>query len=128
VLKSPEALELLFGAIARTSVTEAFYFSRKSAEPARQQLFQQLISSVLGTASRQEVPSRAAELVSLPLDELEEGWFSEYLTAGDGRKHKRAKDTLTMRSIITGKHTNPGDTSLGSQWGLLLQGVKLGER
>ncbi len=127
VLKSPEALELLYGAIARTSVTEAFYLSRKYPGPARQQLFNQLIGSVLASAGGEDVVSRASDLVSLPLDAAEEAWFQDYMTLGDGRKHKKAKDTLIMRKVVTGQLTGSiGEKTVGAQWSMVLQGTKSG--
>lgn len=127
VLKTPEALELLFGATARTDVTEAFYFSRKYPDAAREQMFHQLMTSVMGEAGSQDVATRATALVSLPLDELEEAWFHEYLTSGDGRKNKRAKDMLTMRRVVTGHHAEAvSERNLGAHWGTVLQGVKTG--
>ncbi|KAG8158338.1 hypothetical protein KVR01_012099 [Diaporthe batatas] len=125
VLRRPESLSLLFGALARTSLTEAFYFSRAHPEPARQLLFEQLIASVLeGTG--QDVAARASELVSLPLDGAEEQWFEEYLTNGGGRKLRKARDTVLMRRVVTGRHTDVSDKNLGGQWGVVLGGFKSG--
>lgn len=127
ILKTSAALESLFGALARTSVTEAFYFSRTQPEVARQQLFQQLISAVLDGRGSQDVATRATELVSLPLDGAEEQWFNEYLTTGDGRKLRKAKDTVIMRKVVTGKHNESASVkNLGGQWGLVLDGFKSG--
>ena len=127
VLKTSEALELLFGAMARTDVTAAFYFARQYPEAAREQLFQQLVTSVLSEAGSQDAATRAADLVSLPLDASEETWFREYLTTGDGRTHQRAKDTLTMRRVVTGHHADAiSERNLGAHWGTVLQGVKTG--
>jgi len=126
-LQSSEALELLYSAMARTSVMDAFYFSRTYPEPARQQLFQQLIASVLQDTANQDVSARAAELVSLPLDASEEEWFQDYLLLGDGRKFRKAKDTLMVRHVIIGKQGESfGGKGLGGQWGMVLQGLKQG--
>ncbi|KAK3942017.1 protein ELYS [Diplogelasinospora grovesii] len=100
VLRTAEALDLLYGALARTSVTEALYFSRKYQTPyPRQQFFEKLVASVL------ELPEskRGKELVSLPLDRTEETWLRDYLTTGDGRKSKNAKSILQMRGVVTGR-------------------------
>lgn len=126
VLKTPQALELLFGAIAKTSVTEAFYFSRKNPDPARKELFCMLVSSVLGDTSL-DIGTRSADLVSLPLDSSEEAWFEEYLTTGEGKKTKKAKDTMMMRKLVTGRHADSiGEKNHGPQWNIVLQGLKFG--
>ncbi|KAK2609583.1 hypothetical protein N8I77_003079 [Diaporthe amygdali] len=126
VLRKPESLSLLFGALARTSLTEAFYFSRAHPEQTRQLLFEQLIASVL-EGSGHDVATRAAELVSLPLDSAEEQWFQEYLTNGNGRKLRKAKDTVLMRRVVTGRHAESvGDRNLGGQWNVVLGGFKSG--
>lgn len=126
-LKTSSALSALFEAMAQTSLTEAFYFSRTKPESTRQLLFQQLVKSVLGGHGGSDIASRATELVSLPLDKAEEQWFSEYLTTGNGRKLRNAKDTVLMRRVVTGRHAESmNDKSLGSQWGAVLGGFKSG--
>lgn len=125
VLRRPESLSLLFGALARTSLTEAFYFSRVHPEQTRQLLFEQLIASVLEGTGK-DVAARASELVSLPLDSAEEQWFEEYLTNGGGRKLRKAKDTVLMRRVVTGRHTDISDKNLGGQWSVVLGGFKSG--
>lgn len=126
-LRSSSAVSALFEAMAQTSLTEAFYFSRTKSDAARELLFQQLIKSVLGGQGGSDIASRATELVSLPLDAAEEQWFSEYLTTGSGRRLRNAKDTVLMRRVVTGRHAESvGDKSLGSQWGAVLGGFKSG--
>lgn len=113
--------------MARTSLTEAFYFSRTKPEQTRRLLFQQLIASVLGGSGNPDTAARAAELVSLPFDNAEEQWFQGYLTTGDGRKLRNAKDTVLMRRVITGRHAESmNDKNLGSQWAAVLGGFKSG--
>lgn len=126
VLDDPSALEHLFEAMARTSLAEAFYFSRTHPEQTRRLLFEQLIASVLESAGSAETATRATELVSLPLDSAEERWFQEYLTSGDGRKLRKAKDTVLMRRVVTGRHESIADKDLGGQWGIVLGGFKSG--
>jgi hypothetical protein len=109
VFKTPEALELLFGALARTSVTEALYFSRRQPDHARQQLFERLVATVLDRP--ETVGARAKELVSQPLMADEEKWLHDYLTAGDGKKSKSARLLTQMREIVTGRNRGPV-----SQW------------
>lgn len=101
VLHTSEALSLLFFALSRTSITEALYFSRKYPESTRRLLFEKL---VFGVADGQGDGARLKELVGLPLDGVEEGWFSEYLTTGDGRKLRAAANALETRLVVTGRH------------------------
>ncbi len=127
VLKTPEALELLFGAVAHTSVTQAFSLSRTYPDAARQALFLQLVSSVLGGPGNQDVASRASDLVSLPLDSSEEAWLQDYLTVGEGRKLKGAKDTVMMRKVATGRPVDSlRERNLGPQWNVVLQALQRG--
>ncbi|KAL2753244.1 hypothetical protein ACRALDRAFT_1077616 [Sodiomyces alcalophilus JCM 7366] len=127
ILKDPEALDLLFNAMARTSVTEALYFSRKHAEADREQLFRRLVSSVLDAPASEETANRAVELVGLALDPAEESWLEEYLTQGEGKRLKNAKDTLLMRKLATGRYEEAiKERGMGSKWGVVLEGVKTG--
>ncbi|CAK7241880.1 MAG: hypothetical protein STHCBS139747_003353 [Sporothrix thermara] len=138
VLKTQEAVELLFEAMSRTDVSEAFYYTRTLAEPARQQLFEQLVASVLreasggssasgggGAGADVDAAGRAAELIGLPLDAQEETWLRTFLTSGDGRKLKRAKDTMIMKKIVSGDvDLSEGTKSLSGPWGIVLQGFR----
>lgn len=58
------------------------------------------------------------ELVGLPLDDEEEGWFEEYLAAGEGSGLKRAGDTLMMRKIVTGRYVEALDCEVGPDEGV----------
>lgn len=104
-LTNSSALEALFTAIARTSVTEAFYFSRGQPEYAQRHMFEMLISLVLNNSPKDTVADRSVELINLPFNQEEEGWFEEYLLRGQGRSIRKAKDTLMMRRIGTGNFT-----------------------
>ncbi|KAF9870475.1 hypothetical protein CkaCkLH20_12142 [Colletotrichum karsti] len=127
ILKTPEALELLFNAMARASVTEAFFYSRTHSESVRGRLFRQLVLSVLDSPPNDETAARATELIGLPFDATEEEWFEEYLSKEDGKKLKRAKDTLLMRKLVTGRYSDAiKDKGLGSHWGVALEGIKSG--
>jgi hypothetical protein len=101
-LSSRGAIECLFSAMARTSVTEAFYFCRGQPEYTQRHMFQMLISLVLNNSSPDTVADRSVELVNLPFTSEEETWFQDYLLNGDGRVLKKGKDTLMMRMIGTG--------------------------
>ena len=43
------------------------------------------------------------DLISLPLNEEEESWFTEFLEDGKGGSLAGANDTLIMRAIATGR-------------------------
>ncbi|KAK3485276.1 nuclear pore complex assembly-domain-containing protein [Neurospora hispaniola] len=101
VFTSSEALELLFGALARTNVTEALDFSRRYPEWTRQQLFERLVASILEQPDK--LGARGKELVSAALTGEEESWFQEYLRHGEGRKSKGANVLLRMRGVVTGR-------------------------
>jgi hypothetical protein len=102
-ISSGRAIDELFSAIATTSATEAFFFSRGQTDPARRHLFELLIQRVLQHSADEKMASQGVELVNLPLTTEEEQWFEEYLMTGDGRHLRRAKDTLLMRKIGTGR-------------------------
>lgn len=127
ILKSQEAIELLFNAMAQTSVTEALSYTRSQPEAAREQLLKQLIASVLEAAPSEETADRATELIGLSLDAAEEQWFEEFLSRGDGRRLKHAKDTLLMRKLATGRYTEVvREKGVGSRWATIIEGMKSG--
>lgn len=114
VLKTAGALELLFGAMAHTSVSEALFFSRSQPEPTRRLLFERLVQSVHDTdasvaGSREQ---RARALTSLPLDMDEDTWFEEFLTSVEGKKLKNARDTWALRKFATNQLSEVGDEKL----------------
>ncbi|KAI0008252.1 nuclear pore complex assembly-domain-containing protein [Xylariaceae sp. FL0662B] len=123
IVQSSPALELLFDALARTNVVEAFRFSRSHADFMRRQLFQKLVLSVLASPRNDESAERAFELSSLPLDAQEERWLEECLQSGEGKRLAVAKDTLIMRRIATGKGGLGGEKGT---WGVVLEGFKTG--
>ncbi|KAJ8108491.1 hypothetical protein ONZ43_g6408 [Nemania bipapillata] len=122
-IKSSSALQSLFDAIARSSVVEAFEFSRSHAEYMHRQLFQRLMFAVLDSKQGEDTAQRAFELTSLPFNADEEQWFKEYLESGEGKRLKAAKDTLIMRRIATGHGPVTGDKG---SWATVLEGVKTG--
>ncbi|KAF3068184.1 Protein ELYS [Trichoderma lentiforme] len=122
VLKTSKALELIFGAMAQTNVTEALLYSRTYPEHAREQLFRQLIAETLGNKASEQ----AGELAFLPFDPTEEAWFEEYLSTGDGRNLKKAKDTLLVRKIASDRFDEIRTQRTSSQWGPVLEGIKSG--
>ncbi|KAG9242367.1 nuclear pore complex assembly-domain-containing protein [Calycina marina] len=132
-LKTHQALEDLFSALARTNVTEAFYFCRQQ-QHARRHMFEMLISLAMDDSTRDSVASRGIELVNLPLTAEEEGWFEAYLSNGEGRSLMHAKDTLMMRRLNTGQfkeflahdHHKTVRTMAGINWQKISEGVKQG--
>lgn len=127
-LTSAPALESLFTAIVRTSVTEAFYFLRTQPEHTQRHMFEVLIG-VVHQGSPAEV---AVQFVNLPLTAEEEEWFEEYLVHGDGHDLKHANDTLKMRRIGTGNFEGslairkPTKAIDGLDWNKLSGAVKSG--
>ncbi|PQE13350.1 ELYS-like domain protein [Rutstroemia sp. NJR-2017a BVV2] len=132
-LTGSSATESLFSAIARTSVTEAFYFSRGQADSARRHMFELLISAVLSNSSPETIADRSVELVNLPFTQEEEAWFEDYLLRGEGRAIRKGRDTVMMRRIGMGKFSETlslkgiGGRSVGGlDWDRLSAAVKEG--
>ncbi|KAI2624462.1 nuclear pore complex assembly-domain-containing protein [Xylaria nigripes] len=122
-IKSSATLELLFDAIARSSVMEAYEFTRSHADYMRRQLFRRMVLVVLDSGSSEEAAERALELTSLSFDADEEQWFTECLESGEGKGLRAAKDTLLMRRIATGKAIVGGEKGT---WAIVLEGFKAG--
>ena len=124
ILQSSVALELLFDAMARTNVTEALLYSRTYPSHTRLQLFRKWIAAALD-ATGDDLASRTSELAFMPFDKAEEEWFEEYLTVGEGRALKKAKDTLLIRKIACDRFTELGKGASG-QWAGVLDGIRGG--
>ncbi|KAF5705683.1 nuclear pore complex assembly [Fusarium mundagurra] len=124
-LKTSAALELLFGAMAKTNISEALFYSRTRSPHTRELLFRQLIASVLDSP-HDELSERASQLTFLPFDKSEEAWFEEYLLHGNGKLHKKAKDTLVMRKIACDQFSDVTKIRHGGQWSGILEGIKGG--
>lgn len=92
-----------FETLCRSSVTEAFYFTRKYDEHHRHNFFEQLVEFVHKTGAGQTRSRRAMELVGLPFDAVEEQWFEESLLRGSASSFPGAKDTVMMRRLATGQ-------------------------
>ncbi|TVY75870.1 Protein ELYS [Lachnellula suecica] len=131
-LTQSSAIQCLFRAIAASSVTEAFYFSRGQPEHTKRHLFEFLISLVINNSPKTTIADRSVELVNLPLTQEEEAWFQEYLLHGDGRGLSKSKDTLMMRKIGTGKFTESLSVKVGNRtvggldWRSLSEAIKDG--
>ncbi|CAG8958531.1 hypothetical protein HYFRA_00009846 [Hymenoscyphus fraxineus] len=133
VLKTLSAVEHLFSAIARTSVTEAFYFCRGQPEHTQRHSFEMLISVVLQNSTPETIADRGIELINLPFSKEEESWFEEYLLRGGGHGLRKAKDIVILRRIATGKFeeslevkTANTRTVNGLNWNTLANGVEYG--
>lgn len=69
---------------------------------------------------------RASELAFLPFDASEEAWFEEYLISGNGKSHKKAKDTLLIRKIACDQLSEVSKVRQGGHWSGVLEGIKGG--
>ncbi|CAL3971831.1 unnamed protein product [Diplocarpon coronariae] len=132
-LTSGAAIECLFSALARTSVTEALYFSRGQPQQTQRRMFELLVSLVLNKSSKETMAGRSVELVSLPLTAEEDEWLEDYVMRGEGRSVKKSKDTLMMRRIGVGNFTEAlsmGGLSNrvvgGLDWGTLSEAIQDG--
>ncbi|KAF4974462.1 hypothetical protein FZEAL_8633 [Fusarium zealandicum] len=125
ILKTSAALELLFNAMAHTNVSEALFYSRTYPPHTRELLFRQLVAAVLDGQS-EDYSDRATELAFLPFDSAEEGWFEEYLLHGNGKNHKKAKDTLLIRKIACDQFSEVSKVRQGGHWSGVLEGIKGG--
>ncbi|KAI5290038.1 hypothetical protein KEM54_002605 [Ascosphaera aggregata] len=101
-LATEKTLNAFFAVLCRTSVTEAFYFTRKQPEPLRQKLQNSLIVSVLSSKPGRMRSERAAELINLPFDRSEEETFEECLLRGPAKHYNGSKDTVLMRRVAMG--------------------------
>lgn len=125
ILKTSAALELLFNAMVHTNISEALFYSRTYPPHTRELLFQNLIGVVLECRT-EDFADRATELAFLSFDKSEEAWFEEYLLHGNGKNHKKAKDTLVIRKIACDQFSEVSKIRHGGQWSGILDGIKGG--
>ncbi|KAJ5885232.1 hypothetical protein N7495_009742 [Penicillium taxi] len=102
-LATEKVRQSYFEILCRSSITEAFYFTRKHDGYNRDRLFVQLVEFVHKTPAGQTRSKRAMEFVGLPLDEDEETRLEETLLDGSVSTLPGAKDTLMMRRLATGR-------------------------
>ena len=102
-IQSGDVLKAFFERLSVASVTEAFYFSRSQGDPLNQQLFQNLLQSIMKLPSGGEKAAKSAELILLPLNAQEEALFSDYLGSGSGSKLPGAVDSIMMRDMALNK-------------------------
>ena len=126
-------MDIYFSALAATNVAEAFFLARRQGETMYRHLFEQLIHSVLHSKGESR-GDRAITLINLPFNVDEEAWFEEYLMQGSGKNLDRARDTVMMRRIGTGKFKEALDDGKhlrghkvdGLDWGTLRAGIENG--
>lgn len=102
-ITSPNVIEVFFSALAKVSVTEAFFWARKQGGSSHRRLFEQLIGAVLDGKEGEDRAGRSVELIHLPFSKEEETWFGAYLSDGKGRGLPGAEDTLSVRRIVVGR-------------------------
>lgn len=125
-------MEAFFDVLCHSSITEAHSFSRAKGERAQKTLFRRLVKFVLAKMQGAEREARSVELVTLPLNEIEESWLEEYLAEGDGSHLQGASDTLALRSLTTGRLDSVRDHSElhrdrsinGLSWARLTHSIK----
>jgi hypothetical protein len=110
-LESPATLEALHAAMCRASIAEAFFFARRQPEAKQKAMLEQLIHITLSAPPGADCSERNMELVNLPFNAREEGWFEAYLDTGKGRSLQSARGTLAMRKIGTARYAE-----VVSQW------------
>lgn len=125
ILKTSLALELLFDAMVRTNATEALLFSRTHPEHTREQLFRRWIGGVLD-GGKGDKSGQVSQLAFMPFDAIEEAWFEEYLTKGEGRSLRRAKDTLLVRMIACDRFADVSRVKGAGQWSGVIDGIRKG--
>lgn len=133
VLVNSRALDLLFLAIARTSVTEAFFFLRGQSEVDQNRLFESLLGLIIHEPLGERTAARGVELANLPFTKEEETLFEQYLTTGGGHRVARARDLVMLRRIGTGKFNEALDVDCGRSkafgglnWEALQEGIREG--
>ncbi|KAL3477807.1 hypothetical protein BJX99DRAFT_245998 [Aspergillus californicus] len=104
-LVSQKAQRAFLQTLCRSSITEAFYFTRKHHETLRQTYLTQLIEFIHSSDAGQIRSRRAMELIGLPFDDQEEQWFEDALLRGNAKTLHAARDTVMMRRFATGKQS-----------------------
>ncbi|KAF7586952.1 hypothetical protein BBP40_007990 [Aspergillus hancockii] len=130
-LASTKVQRAFFKTLCRSSITEAFYFTRSYDDSLRQNYLMQLIEFVHRTEAGEVRSKRAMELIGLPFDDQEEGWFEDSLLRGNAKALHGAKDTVMMRRLATGKLENlstdleslAGKKIDGLNWDILRRGI-----
>ncbi|KAF1808505.1 hypothetical protein P152DRAFT_462505 [Eremomyces bilateralis CBS 781.70] len=117
------------------SIPRAFSFMRSQPVGPHLQrgLLELLIHEALSSEStHKDRANRAMQLINLPMNEDEDGWFEEYLLRGRGRSLHGAADTVTMRRMGLGKvreilkERTLGNQGGGGRWDQLREGLRRG--
>lgn len=132
-LVNTPALDSLFLAITRTSVTEAFFFLRSQSELDQTRMFEALLQHMTQEPLGDRTAARGIELANLPFTKEEEALFEQVLTGMGGRTATRARDLVMLRRIGTGKFNEALDidcsrskTVGGLNWESLQEGIREG--
>ena len=130
---SEAAIDVLFTAIVRTSVTEAFYFLRGQPSPQSEAMFEKFLSIVIHEPLGTNSAIRGTELINLPFSAEEEQKFEDYLISGAGKRVQRSRDFVMMRRIAMGRFSEAlnvnaegGKAVGGLNWERLQGGIKDG--
>ncbi|KAJ9666456.1 hypothetical protein H2201_003378 [Coniosporium apollinis] len=102
-LNSDPLLRAFFDHLTHSSITDAFFFSRRHPEPTRRMLFEGLIETALAHLPSSKRADAAIELLNLPFSPEEEVWFETFLLEGKGRSLHGARDAVVARWIAVGK-------------------------
>ena len=130
---SAAAIDVLFTAIVRTSVTEAFYFLRGQPSAQSEAMFEKLLSIVIHEPLGTNSAIRGTELINLPFSAEEEKKFEDYLIKGAGKRVQRSRDFVMMRRIAMGRFSEAlnvnaegGKAVGGLNWEKLQGGIRDG--
>lgn len=102
-ITSRKVQRVFFSILAKASVTEALFWTRKQSGSCHRTLFEQLIGAVLDGNEGDDRARRSMELIHLPFCKEEELWFESHLSGGDGRDLPGAEEILSVRKIATGQ-------------------------
>lgn len=119
-------MEVLFDAMTRMNATEALLYSRTHPHHTRELLFRRWAAVLVRGGGKGDAHSQMGELAFMPLDAEEESWLTEYLSTGEGRTVKKAKDLLLFRKVACRKSAAASQEPVGGQWLAMLEGIKKG--
>ena len=109
---------------------------RRQPPSEQRHLLELLVDAALDLPAGEERKRKGLELLDLPFNQQEEGWFEEYLTNGKGRKLDRAGDAVLTRLLGLGNYDSMLDTVDnvnasklkvdGVKWENIVQGINRG--
>ena len=124
-LADQKTLRAYFSFLCNTNIAYAYNFCQIRVDSERKLLFEQLVIAALSPKDDQTI-SRAETLIGLPLTDVEERWFEDFLIHGKGSSCYGAKDSVVMRRIATGRDYTD-ITSLQRFRGQKIDGVNWGD-